>query len=210
MLVALAVPVRLVGHHGTDWLAWASLILTAVTVVVLSVSAGFILNGIKDSRRTRHGQLVVDLTRRWDEPLVVESLQMLGAYENEELVALVKRLYDDEGSEPTEDDLKAYSTLAAAPNLIDMIGVLESERVITAELVYKMWGPLIADTWLGWRDAVTELQKTDYLQPANPSYAYFKRIAETMAKVETAKSGKPSQRATSGPSDSQSDAAPAA
>src|SRR5204863_209421 len=80
--------------------------------------------------------------------------------------------------------------LTAVPDLIETIGVLESENVISTRVIRKMWGPPIISYWRGWRDAVLALRRYDE-RGAVAAYTYFEAIA---TKLEAIEAGKDSYR----------------
>jgi hypothetical protein len=187
-----------IGHTHLDPLAaaptWAdqtTAIATGATALILLITAFFALRGVEDARRTRHGQLVLDLTRQWDQPTVIEAGELHAALGKGAIVELLQRVFErqaqDTPSDPEiEADLETYWKLMAIPNLIDMIGVLESEGVISARLVHKMWGPLILSAWDAWGGddgGLAEL-RTHYRQYAEETFAYFERLALKMVALE--------------------------
>ncbi len=177
-------PVNVVIDQGVDWASATTAIATVATALILLVTAILALRSLADARRTRDGQLVVDLARRWDEPLIVQSLEMLGNHSSDALAELVRKVYESHQA-ATDAELEEFQVLCAAPVLIDMIGVLESEGVISAGIIYKMWGPLIVTAWSAWCDAVKVMQGLDdNPQPTNPPFVYFERLIPRLNDIE--------------------------
>jgi hypothetical protein len=98
-----------------DWAEITSAISAAVTTLIVGATAVFALRGLRDARRTRDGQLVSDLSRRWDEPLTVQAQKLFADYTTEGIVTLVHRVY--EGGGATDQEVAEYTALEALPNL---------------------------------------------------------------------------------------------
>lgn len=152
LFVLSALPVKVV-DQGIDWPAW----ITAVAAVVaLGIGAVAVL-GLLDARRTRHAQLVTDLSRRWDEPLATESREIDGEYDTRTLVALLDRVYDppdDADTATRRADAATFFKLGVSLNLIETIGVLWSEKAISAGVIFKLWGANITEVWEKWSEPI--------------------------------------------------------
>jgi hypothetical protein len=178
---------------GPTWADEATAIATGVTALILLATAFFALRGVEDARRTRHGQLVIDLTAHWDQPAVGAAQDLHLELGKGGILALIKRVFEIQSKDeaPTDEEkaeLETYGHLLALPDLIDLIGVLESEGVISAQVVHKMWGPLILSAWEAWGAAkegggLTEL-RSHYQQYADETYAYFESLAKKMEALE--------------------------
>lgn len=176
-----------VGNQGIDWAAWISAGATAVGVVIVAVTAWFALDSLRDARRTRHAQLITEISRRWDEPLIIESVKLHSEHATDGIMALNQRLYlppehlDDEAAERRKADLDLYHKLCAWPNLIETIGVLQSEHAISPETIYKMWGAEIISAWQGWQQPCKQLRELE----SDPGvYYYFEAIAQEMLRLQ--------------------------
>jgi hypothetical protein len=166
---------------------WATILIavgTLLSAAILGATAVYVyrsarsaLAGLEDARRTRHAQLVTDLSRRWDEPDTVESMMAYSAHGPSGISALARRLYGASEKEPpaSEDDLRLFNTLNRWPSLIETIGVLNSEGAISSEVVYKMWGPGIVAAWKAWSAPVDTLRALDGY-PAS-TFPYFQKLA---------------------------------
>lgn len=170
----VAVPVR-IAESATDWAAW----ITAISTGVLAVGVLVALFGFWDAKRTRHGQLITDLSTRWEESTIVNGLKLLGREQDAEIEALVKRLFA--GGTPNDADLNTYNVMLPVTNLIETIGVLANEHVLTKRVIYKMWGPTIVNVWAAWRLATLQIREAQALQ-ANAVYTYFEWVAGAMEK----------------------------
>jgi hypothetical protein len=173
-------PVKLV-DHGIDWAAWAGVATSVLTAAIVLWTARVALQGLKDAKTTRHGQLVIELSRQWAEPAVVESIRLTPEFDARQLKALVDRLFGPEDEE--RDDPVHWSKLAVWANLIESMGVLVSEGTITYQLVYKMWGGGILKAWASWEDAVLRLREIDQLPD---TFVYFEDLARNMERMTAA------------------------
>jgi hypothetical protein len=165
-----------------EWATWVLAGATLLAALILGISAFLARDALGDARRTRHGQLIVDIDRRWAEPAMVESLRLHGTHGNKGITKLVEELFGGTTT-PSKDDLDEFFKLKRIPDLIEMIGVLQSEEVLSARIIHKLWGPTIVSIWTAWRDAVTELRKHDE-QDAEESYLYFKNVAAEMLRID--------------------------
>jgi hypothetical protein len=176
------------GQQGIDWTAW----ITAVATSLLAGGVLVAIVGLWDARKTRHGQLVTDLSRRWDEPLTAESMILYSIHGHAGIVDLLERLYADDPEISQlysklgiyQKDLELYYELQRWPSLIEAIGVLRNQRAISTEVVFKMWGPAIASAWVAWRDPVEKLRQLRYGDPS--AFRYFEALAALMT-AEAAK-----------------------
>ncbi len=66
------------------------------------------------------------------------------------------------------------------PDLLENIGVLEAEGVLSASLIHRLWGPSIISYWAGWKPAIEEIRKYDEPE-AEATFTYFERLARRMA-----------------------------
>jgi hypothetical protein len=153
----------------------ASAAILGITAIYIYRSAQNALLALEDARKTRHAELVTDLSRRWDEPLIAESRKLFGKKTAEELVEVVNEFY------VTGDNDDEYYKLTAWPNLIETIGVLESDGAISPEVIHQMWGGGIIVAWAGWCDAIQALRE----RAERPTtYLNFGRLAEMMEGME--------------------------
>lgn len=171
-------------HHGFDWPAW----ITAISTAVLAIGVGAALYSLWEARRTRDGQLVTDLARRWEAPEMMEAIVEFADHGPTGISQLLDRLYPADPLAPlasTGDRELAYK-LFRWPTLIDTIGVLASEKAISSEVVYKMWGPQIVYAWAVWAEPVQRLRD---LEGLSITYRYFEELALVMDRKYDAEIG---------------------
>jgi hypothetical protein len=168
--------------EGIDWLAWIEAVASLVTLCVVVATAVFAYFALKDAKRTRHAQLATELIRHWTEPEAVKGRALYGAgeYTAQDIADLVAKLFGPPGSAVTADERSDWDMLALWANQVEFIGVLASEKAITPEVIYKMWGGGIQTAWKAWEPAVMRLREYD----GEPdTYQYFQEIALKMRKI---------------------------
>src|SRR6266511_2622383 len=102
--------------HPKDWPGW----LTAVGTCVIAGFAIVALFSFRDARRTRHAELLSDLSRRWDEPLAADSREVAGEYDSRALVGLLTRIYEPPSwlsEDERRSDADTFVRLSASLNL---------------------------------------------------------------------------------------------
>jgi hypothetical protein len=109
------------------------------TVAVLSLGLLFVAGGIAWwqlhlADKARHTEILVDLSRRWDDTLLAEARMLAATYEGRP-----KDLRDDILRFSQSNDPK-YWTLIRVPNFFEDLGILESEGVISTALIDKTLG----------------------------------------------------------------------
>jgi hypothetical protein len=201
--------IQLVEAQGPDWAVQLTAFSTLVSAFVLLVSAIYLGRSARaavqqqkvavqqqeDAKRTRHAELIVDLSRRWDE--IMRSMQLFSTYREERLVELVRELY---GTEPTEQGaslvrllrrlrhrlrrqrvrkspINDFITLIELPALIEAIGVLERDGGLSLSVIASLWGSTITSAWATWKPAVIEMRE---LTETATTYENFQRLAERL------------------------------
>lgn len=177
----------LAGKFGQfyDWLDRTDVALwvTAIATAVLAVGVFFALLGLWDARKTRDGQLVIDLARRWNEQDTVESKVAFSVEGPTKIIALMQRAYEPEGDQPaSEVDLAQFWVLTRWPNLIETIGVLHKHGTLSTRVVYRMWGAGILYAWTVWEEPVKELRRLDR---SPDTFQYFEQVGAAMRKRAT-------------------------
>ena len=141
--------------------------------------------------------LVINLSRRWDEPLIVDSIRAFSEAGVPKIIALFDRLWTPtqlpkrgwrrrRALRSHDRDLRLFALLSAWPNLIETIGVLWDTRAITTEVVYKMWGGAIVGAWDRWERPVDHLRKLEDGDDSGGGYRFFQSLAEEMRNEEFA------------------------
>lgn len=168
-LALLGVAAVAAAAGGTNWAAW----VTAVATSVLATGVVFAWFAIQDAKRTRHAQLIMDLTQRWDQ--LVYREQLVVVFASRRLQALVRLVY---GGQPSQRAIDEYLRLIQLPSLIETIGVLViGQDVLDIEIVDQLWGEAIVDLWQRWTPAINEIRdRTDYPE----AFDYFRQLAEAL------------------------------
>jgi hypothetical protein len=137
--------------------------------------------GLRDARQTRHGQSITELMREWTEPTVVDAIALHGKYTEREIIELVNKMFGPSEERAKDEELLDGGKLILVANMIETLGVLASEKAITAEVIYKMWGGAILSAWPKWDDAIRNLREYDK-QP--DTFEHFEWIASEMKRVQ--------------------------
>jgi 4-amino-4-deoxy-L-arabinose transferase-like glycosyltransferase len=192
------VPVRLV-DQGIDWPGWVGALTALATLVIVALSVRYARNALEDARKTRHGQLILDIGTTWSSAEIGESRELLAKWSDPGIAALVDELWgptvaiDDprrfdwraqraraRAHRRRNDALNEYFRLVRLPNLIELIGGLAVEGAITPRAVYTMWGGGILGAWDGWEEAVRQLR---IHQNEAEAYANFEWIATQLRAI---------------------------
>jgi len=171
----ITAPVKIVSP-GTDWATWA----VAFATFLLACAALRALKSLRDAKRTRHATLITDLTRRFDEPLVADSWELWANTGQTEIMALIEKVYVSRTA--TVKEHARLLTLMVIPNLLETIGVLESEGALEAKTIYKMWGDTIIGAWNVWKRPIGRLRESEANRPW--TYQYFQDLARKMRRIE--------------------------
>jgi hypothetical protein len=180
--VSLGYTLTLVMLAATDWDA-----LTAVSTLVIAAGTAALVIGVVvalvtlgDARKTRHGSLLTDLSRRWDEPVIVESQRLFAALTTRGIIELVNKLY--ESGKATDEDRAQFTALEAVPNFWELLGVLHRDGAIDTRVIDRMWGDAIRNAWRDWQSPVNRLRELTEL-PA--TYSNFQKLADDLRKYRT-------------------------
>ena len=119
--------------------------------------------------------LLTDLSGRWDDAAFVESQHVSLRYGAGDLVALIGKIYGEDG--PTDEERNDLRKLEAIPNFWETIGVLAVEGAVSVSVVERMWGDAVLADWGAWDDAVDRLRE---LRKIPDAYLYFEGLAEAI------------------------------
>jgi hypothetical protein len=189
----------------TAWATVASAVFLGLSALILGLTAFFVGRQAKiavqqqeDAKRTRHAELIVNLSRRWDE--IMRSMQLFSTYREKRLLELVRKLYGPEQSQSKpnalavrlvqrmrrrfggaermdESPINDFITLIELPALIETIGVLERDGGLALSVISGLWGSTITSAWTTWKAAVVEMRE---LTGTPTTYENFERLAERL------------------------------
>jgi hypothetical protein len=191
--------VRLV-DQAIDWAAWIAAggaIVGAgaavVAAVVIVKTARYARESLDDAKKTRHAQLVTDLSRRWDDPEIIESSSLGAQHASAGILEVINRLYSPPPKRAgwryrrsRQKDLDLYFRLFLWPNLLESIGCLLAEGAISETVVSRLWGAEIVGGWETFEAPVNRLRE---LQRDLGIYDYFENLAERMVPLYEARRG---------------------
>jgi hypothetical protein len=181
--------------------AGAGLVVATASVVtawVVIKTAGLARETLKDGRRTRHAQLITQISQRWDDPEIIRASRLASEYSATGISELLQRLYAPKrrfrfgswlAKRSREQDLETYFEIFLWPNLLESVGcLLIQEEALSKESVYGLWGAEIVGTW---EDVFKEpIHRLRALQGDEGIYSYFEKLASEMARLREA--GSPS------------------
>lgn len=168
-------PVRLVAG-GTDWPAWITAGATVVTTFIVAASALFAWRQLKDARITRHGELMLTMSQRWDLGYY-ESAAIFALYSNQRIEWLIDDMFGS--GVPTRASVDRWLMLVKLPSLIEELADFRRYGAISIEAIDVIWGDRIISAWRQWEplaDHLTWVLKQR--QVANPNaFADFRALA---------------------------------
>jgi hypothetical protein len=174
--------------HAALALADTAANVTAGATVGLAVLALVALVSLVDARKTRHGHIVADLSRRWDDEHILKSVQRGREFDSARKIELIQRLWGLE--EQREQDptvwLELYEVwlaLSVWPNLIETIGVFVEKGIISDDIAYDMWGPQIISACREWDAPIQELRRATKDRDREV-WRFFDEAGTAMRRVE--------------------------
>ncbi len=184
---AVATPVALgLSDPDADWSSWVTAVATGVlalaalaTLIVVYETAAVARSGLDDARKTRHAQLLTDLSRRWDEAQMIESRKLYSLHGPKWVLGMVEKLYiyDPDATPLPEPEVDTWSKVMRWPSLLETIGVLHNDGAIGTEVAFNNWGAQIAEAWRLWRGPVNRMRE---LSGYEGTYRNFQQLAKTM------------------------------
>ena len=135
------------------------------TFTVAAVGIGALLS-VWAARKTRHTELLIELSARWEAAPTIESSVLFRSYGGaEETVALVERLYAPGVKHRKPEDIETWQKMSIYPDLLEVIGVFVNRRMIPPRLIYDLWGGNIYEAWAEYGPAVRKLRELSQKDP---------------------------------------------
>jgi hypothetical protein len=159
--------------------------LVGATFTVAAVGFGAILS-VWVARKTRHAELLVDLSRRWNDPLTIESWTLFKSRGTAATIKLVERLYGEGVTKRSAEDLRDWQNMSVYADLIEVIAVFVKRRMISRRLIYDMWGGNIFQAWLDYEAPTLRLRELNVVslgsdREANKILENFQDLAGWMS-----------------------------
>jgi hypothetical protein len=134
----------------------------------------------RDQARTRHAQLLVELTARWDSPSIQEADRLGSGLTSDRLLELMRAAY---GPKQDKESETQFATLLRVPDFFELVGSLwRYESCLPTKAIDITWGYSIPFTWKTWEATIAELNTAAAGQyPASRAgqiYENFKLLAE--------------------------------
>ena len=142
--------------------------------IVTAVAASLALLGIAlawlSATRARHASLMADISRRWDEGLLIESRMSAAGFDDPYLLQFYMQVLVEEQSE-------ALFVIQRIPNFFEDLAVLERARAISFRVIRETFGRGVVDTWQQWELAVRFLRQDE---EDDTIYEHFENLAVRM------------------------------
>jgi hypothetical protein len=116
-----------------------------------------------------------ELSRRWDDELIVTSRHMAGQYSP---ARLQRRLEFLESRQHPD-----YDILMREPNFLEDLAILEQEGAISFEMIKKSLGGTVTGEWDHWKPTVLWMRGD---QEYDLVFEHFEKLAERLRKEEPA------------------------
>jgi hypothetical protein len=114
------------------------------------------LRQLRELRRDRHVQILLELARRWEGAQMTEALQNSKNYSPEELVRLiVAARTGDLGSPERADAWKKVIVLLRVPNYFEDTGLIARIGRLEPQLLADYFAGVAYDEWELWEPAIT-------------------------------------------------------
>jgi hypothetical protein len=161
------------------WTDKLTAISTAATFGVLALSGFLALRQLRETERTRYGELIADLSRRWDEPYMRTSRLTTSKMTSFEIGLVVLKMYRGRA---TPVDENAFYELQALTNFLEALSVIESDvRGLELDLISTMWGSTIVAAWEKWERATLFMRR----RSSEPNvYANLERLVRRVEELE--------------------------
>ena len=166
--------------HTPWWENWPAItaIGTAATATILLGSAVFALWQIYEGVNTRASELLADLSRRWDEPLLRDARFAIGKRDVWEIAATARRMWVGTASLADE---RVYYEMTPLPNFLEALGVIEGEvSGISLPLVNRLWGGTILGAWDKWELAIRLIRRHSN---NDSSYSNFEGLVNRLRRL---------------------------
>jgi len=158
-------PVPFWPQTATDW---APVVTLAILLVALLIASRQLYQTV----RTRHASMLGDLSRRWDEPLLVEARE-LAAKHGDQLREWIEYYWT-----PTVSP--ELFILLRIPNFVEDLAVLENRGAISFRILKESFGGAIVLMWNRWESAIQFIRDEEGYDPV---YANFEGLAKRMRKA---------------------------
>lgn len=160
----------------TKGVKWTDLVPAFGTPVLIVLSAFVALMHLRESEKSRYAALAADLTRRWDEPHMVEARTAMITHSRKEIRDMIAATFSD-GT--TEAEAGVFYTLQTLPNFIETIAAIEDKFGLKLDFIDRLWGAAIISSWDRWSLTADFVRE----QPnGKNAFKNFERLAEDLRK----------------------------
>jgi hypothetical protein len=152
-----------------QFLAW----VTALSTLVLALIGTAAIWQLRQGRRARETEIIMEIGRRWDSEEMIESrsdVDLLAS--KDQLSSRLIALHGEKGRE--------YHLLMREPGHLEDLGVIYYHGGIKRDTLFNLMGLQIQERWLVWREA---LQALGSERSADFHFAYFREMASELSKT---------------------------
>lgn len=154
-----------------DGVQWTDIATAVASICTLLVVLAALLLGwcqLSSMETARKAQLLTDLSRRWDEELLVESRQAANRYAGGEELASALERHDQQNT-------KDYYVLVRLPNFFEDLGILVSEGAISPKLVAKSLRSPAKGYWALYQPYISAVRRR---RQTKCTYQWFEKLVE--------------------------------
>ena len=152
--------------NSPNWTQIVSAVASCATLVLLVVGLLGARSQLDETIRGRRVQLIIDLAKRWNEPLMIDSRKKATAF------ATPSELRDAIEKEPIE----AFYDLALIPDFFEDLGLVVRADPETYAIVEQLFGSVISQTWDRWELTIAWLSSSE-VDEQPTMYGNFRDLA---------------------------------
>lgn len=150
---------------------WAE-VLTAVSTGVLTLAAVWALKQIRELRGARRGQIMADISRRWDSDELIDAKVRVATKKTPEgLRDAIAKTYTRSDARKAE----AYRLFREA-NLFEDLALLQQAGVIELSTISQWIGDAVVERWEHWQPTVNYLRELGV--DSGATYSNWERLAQ--------------------------------
>jgi hypothetical protein len=155
--------------------------ITGVATGGLALGVWVAWRSLGDSEKTRHAQLITELSKRWGSKEIASARQLANEYGADNLAELATKLFGPNAPRPVDPKNRAdWISIVKFPDFLEAIGVVTLDKALPARMVFQMWGPVIIAADEQWRPSLAVLREHD----SPTTHRYFSWLATEMRREQ--------------------------
>jgi hypothetical protein len=151
----------------TDKVVAIGTAIGALGFVSAAFAAFLAYDQVKETRRDRYIEAILEFGRRWDDDKLTEARESLLAYNRATIADHIKKCLNH----PSGSDLYV---LLRVPNFYEDLAMV-AEAGLDGDIVAKHFGPDVLKEWAFWEDAIYLLRQRD-----GSAYTQFEVLVERL------------------------------